>query len=472
MGAHLLVLEHKGSVESTTIVADHHSRPYGLNMAGARSPIRPAATTQFPEQPDAAIPTAHEEAARLRKLVALCSHLSALAGQDADLAAVAQVLSNGIGAAVAILDRELQPLASAGMPEPGGVIGQLREHAGGAAVDRVLLAVSHHRRALTVPGLRGSERSVAVAPVSVGQEVAGYLVTRSSRDTELSEDMRLLGTEHAAMVCGMLLARGLVIAAAGGRARQELVDGLLLSGGREDGEVDRWAQHLGLDTAREHYVFSISLARPRGGGLEATESLLARLAPEGVVTSRTDEVVAILPAAKLPASHPEQARALARAFAAAVTEHHLGIAAIGIGGPSPAAAGISRAYTEARRALTVSERMGEFGGVTAFADLGIHRLLVRIPDITELRTFAGEVLGELLEQDNPANAEYLATLSCYFAENNSPRRTAQRLHVHPNTVSYRIRRIEEITGLSFTLHRDRLMAEVAVEILAGLRSQR
>ncbi|HEY0577046.1 MAG TPA: helix-turn-helix domain-containing protein [Pseudonocardia sp.] len=116
--------------------------------------------------------------------------------------------------------------------------------------------------------------------------------------------------------------------------------------------------------------------------------------------------------------------------------------------------------------------MGEFGGVTAFADLGIHRLLVRIPDITELRTFAGEVLGELLEQDNPNNAEYLATLSCYFAENSSPRRTAQRLHVHPNTVSYRIRRIEEITGLSFTVHRDRLMAEVAVEILAGLRSRR
>ncbi|HEY0577047.1 MAG TPA: hypothetical protein VGD73_23330 [Pseudonocardia sp.] len=292
-------------------------------MAGAGSPIRSAATTQFPGQPDGTIPAARDEAIRLRKLVALCSHLSALAGQDADLAAVARVLSNGIGAAVAILDSELQPLASAGIPEPGGVIGQLREHAGGAAVDRVLLAVSHHRRALTVPGPRGSEGSVAVAPVSVGQEIAGYLVTRSSRDAELSEDMRLLGTEHAAMVCGMLLARGLVIAAAGGRARQELVDGLLLAGGREDGEVDRWAQHLGLDPAREHYVLSVSLARPRGGGLEATKSLLARLAPDAVVTSRTDEVVAILPAAKSPATHPEQARTLARTFAATVTEHHL-----------------------------------------------------------------------------------------------------------------------------------------------------
>ena len=441
-------------------------------MAGAGSPMRAAPTPQFPGRSNSTTPASHDEATRLRKLVALCSHLSALAAQDADLAAVAMVLSNGIGAAVAILDRELELLASAGMPEPGGVIGQLRKHAGSAAVDRVLLAVSHHRRALTVPGLPGAERSVAVAPISVGQEIAGYLLSSGSRDAELSEDMRLLGTEHAAMVCGILLARDLVIAAAGGRARQELVDGLLLAGGREDGDVERWAQHLGLDAAREHYVLSVSLARPRGGGLEATESLLARLAPDAVVTGRTDEVVAIVPAAKVPAAHPEQARALGRSCATAVMEHHLGVAAIGIGRPSPTAAGISRSYIEARRALTVSERMGEFGGVTVFADLGIHRLLVRIPDIADLRSFAGEVLGELLEQDNATSAEYLATLSCYFEENSSPRRTARRLHVHPNTVSYRVRRIEEITGLSFAVHRDRLMAEVAVEILAGLRSRR
>ncbi|MDT7628887.1 MAG: hypothetical protein QOI50_817 [Pseudonocardiales bacterium] len=441
-------------------------------MAGAGSTARTGVPARhLPNQLNDSNPASHDEATRLRKLLALCSHLSALAAQDADLDAVARVLAGGIGTSVAILDRELDLLASAGIAEPDGVMGQLREHAGAAAVDRVLLAVSHHRRALTVPGLTGSERSVAVAPVSVGQEFAGYLLTRSSRDAELSEDMRLLGTEHAAMVCGILLARDLVIAAAGGRARQELVDGLLAAGGREDGEVERWAQHLGLDAGKEHYVLSVSLARPRGGGLDAIESLLARLARDAVVTSRTDEVVAIVPVSSGSVAHPEQARALGRACAAAVTEHHLGIAAIGLGRPTGTAAGISRSYTEARRALAVSERMGEFGGVTVFADLGIHRLLVRIPDIADLRSFAGEVLGELLDEDNAGGAEYLSTLSVYFQENSSPRRTAQRLHVHPNTVSYRIRRIEEITGLSFGLHRDRLMAEVAVEILAALRSR-
>jgi DNA-binding PucR family transcriptional regulator len=62
-------------------------------------------------------------------------------------------------------------------------------------------------------------------------------------------------------------------------------------------------------------------------------------------------------------------------------------------------------------------------------------------------------------------AEYLTTLSSYFRENNSLQRVAKELHVHPNTVSYRVRRVEELTGLDFHNYRDRLMAQVALEIL-------
>jgi len=40
--------------------------------------------------------------------------------------------------------------------------------------------------------------------------------------------------------------------------------------------------------------------------------------------------------------------------------------------------------------------------------------------------------------------------------------------VHPNTVAYRIRRIQEITGLQLDHYRDRLMAQVALEIIDAL----
>jgi DNA-binding PucR family transcriptional regulator len=101
--------------------------------------------------------------------------------------------------------------------------------------------------------------------------------------------------------------------------------------------------------------------------------------------------------------------------------------------------------------------------VVAFGDLGIHRLLLQVPDLAELRGFADEVLGGLRSGDQAS--VYLATLACYFRENASPQRASRVLHVHPNTVTYRIRRVQEITGLDLGSYRDRLMAQVALEIL-------
>jgi sugar diacid utilization regulator len=140
---------------------------------------------------------------------------------------------------------------------------------------------------------------------------------------------------------------------------------------------------------------------------------------------------------------------------------------IGIGAPCRDPADIARSYAQARRTIDAVARLGRRGQVVAFEDLGIHRLLLQVPDLAELRSFATEILGELDREDPQRGTELLATLACYFRENNSLQRTARGLHVHPNTVAYRIKRIQEITGLRLDTYRDRLMAQVAIEILGA-----
>jgi DNA-binding PucR family transcriptional regulator len=141
---------------------------------------------------------------------------------------------------------------------------------------------------------------------------------------------------------------------------------------------------------------------------------------------------------------------------------------IGVGGPCRAPHEIARSYDQAHRTTQTLWRLGRSGAVAAFEDLGIHRLLLQVPDMGELRSFATEVLGKLSEHEHEHKSEYLATLACYFRENNSPQRASRLLHVHPNTVAYRIKRIEEITGLKLDNYRDRLIAQVALEILDAL----
>ena len=53
--------------------------------------------------------------------------------------------------------------------------------------------------------------------------------------------------------------------------------------------------------------------------------------------------------------------------------------------------------------------------------------------------------------------DLIETLTVYVGQENNRRRTATRLHIHPNTVDYRLRRISEITGVDLSqptaLHR-------------------
>jgi DNA-binding PucR family transcriptional regulator len=83
----------------------------------------------------------------------------------------------------------------------------------------------------------------------------------------------------------------------------------------------------------------------------------------------------------------------------------------------------------------------------------------------QLRTFAHHVFGGFLNHGKGNEAEYLSTLACYFRRNSSLQAVAGDLRVHPNTVRYRIRRVEELAALDLSDYRDRLMAQVALEIL-------
>ena len=201
--------------------------------------------------------------------------------------------------------------------------------------------------------------------------------------------------------------------------------------------------------------------------LAAAERAVLRAIPEAIVVVRESEVVAValVPTGSKPGL--DGVRALAARCRGAIVERYPDVTVVaGIGGCGRLPVEISRSYQEARRAIDAAARMGTTPAVVAYDDLGIHRLLLQLPDLGELRGFATAVLGELVR--DPGRAELLQTLSAWFRTGGSPQRTARALHLHANTVGYRIRRVEEITGLRLDDHRDRLMAQVACEIVEVL----
>ncbi|GAA4965676.1 helix-turn-helix domain-containing protein [Actinoplanes utahensis] len=58
--------------------------------------------------------------------------------------------------------------------------------------------------------------------------------------------------------------------------------------------------------------------------------------------------------------------------------------------------------------------------------------------------------------------DLVPTLRLYLEADLNRRKVATQLHVHPNTVDYRIRRVAVLTGLDTTAHRDLLTLSAAL----------
>ena len=431
------------------------------------------------DAPETAAGSRHLEGenAALRELVTVYRYLSGLALQDADLAGVVRLISDRTAATVAVVTQLMDVLTAAAPGVPAEkAAADVREYVVHPRLGQVLRASRLSQRALRLPKVGGMP-AIIVAPILVGDEVPSYLITIDPADNIFGEDMSLLLTEHAATICGVILGRERVVAAAARRVRDDLVEGLLLGRGRDSADADRWAAHLGYDPARDHNVVAIAFDLPASalsaaGRVDATaqrqriwesiEHFVATRAPEAIVSARENEVVVVTAA-------PMDARQLAAAGAARLAELFPSAKiVIGIGGTCRDPREVARSYAQAQRTTATLRRLGRAGAVSAFGDLGVLRLLLQVPDLAELRSFAADVLGKLSMHEQEHKSEYLTTLACYFRENNSPQRASRILHVHPNTVAYRVKRIEEITGLRLDNYTDRLIAQVALEILDAL----
>ncbi|MBO3745680.1 helix-turn-helix domain-containing protein [Streptosporangiaceae bacterium NEAU-GS5] len=119
-------------------------------------------------------------------------------------------------------------------------------------------------------------------------------------------------------------------------------------------------------------------------------------------------------------------------------------------GPSAIRGGVE----EAGHARRLAEARG--GGVVTSDEIYTHDLLLAtVPDSVR-RSYAARLLDPLLDYDRRHQAELVHTLSTFLDCAGSWNTCAERLHVHVNTVRYRIRRVEDLTGKDLSAMADRV----------------
>ena len=120
--------------------------------------------------------------------------------------------------------------------------------------------------------------------------------------------------------------------------------------------------------------------------------------------------------------------------------------AIGVG--SRRAGGLRTTVEEARHALQIGRAHGDQVSVIGHEELASHVLLLSgLPEDVRV-AYRDRLLGPLRAYDALHRSDLEATLEAFLACSTSWTRCAEQMHVHVNTLRYRIARIEELTGRS------------------------
>jgi DNA-binding PucR family transcriptional regulator len=137
--------------------------------------------------------------------------------------------------------------------------------------------------------------------------------------------------------------------------------------------------------------------------------------------------------------------------------------AVGISGETSVDA-LAGALEEARFAHRVARAGITPVSVVTSDQVASHVLLLAtVPDDVR-RTYTHRVLGPVLENDRKTGGDLLATLREFLACSGSWARTAEAMHLHVNTVRYRIERVEQLTG------RDLSQLEDKIDVFLALKS--
>lgn len=321
------------------------------------------------------------------------------------------------------------------------------------------------------PGADRDER--ALMQVEIGDEPFGIL--RVSGEQELGRaDREMVGI--CADLIALQLLRERADLRAESRVHSEFLDDLLE--GRFDDRADILARAalLGIDLETPRYVACVGVHLPMESGSDdavpvvsrrlvgQVERHVRRRFPRSVVNPRSGDIVVLLD----PGDQDLQ-------------QVHKGLREVvgpREGKPNNLVAGIGRmclgledyadSYAEASVALDLARRRSTWGEVLSPADLGLYGLLGRGSTRHALESIVESALGPIIEADATGGSEYVRTLHAYLDADRHLERTAAYLHVHPNTVRYRLAKVQDMLGVNLRDVDDRFLLELALRVQSAL----
>ncbi len=330
------------------------------------------------------------------------------------------------------------------------------------------------------------EEAVLLGPDQSGWHAIRVTVRSAGRtwghlavSTDLPATTRdVVATEQAAMACAVLLSQQDAVAGAARRLESEFIWDLLDGRIFDEGDAIVRSRQLARTLPAPARVVLLS-AEPEGGRRQRRSADAAN--PERIEHLRTElsrGTARVLAAhgVHAPTGRRGDSLALIVPDGPLTQVRRLGVALCELGpelgrqlsvGVSAPVHSIGQYPVAARQAgyARAATRPPE-SSVVVFEDLGAVQFLLEPAHGDDLDRYAEQQLGVLLAYDRDHDADLVNTLRVYLDSDGHVQRAAQTLCIHPKTMSYRLGRIETLTGMAVSQQEDRFNAQLALKILA------
>lgn len=311
------------------------------------------------------------------------------------------------------------------------------------------------------------------AVVNVGREILGVITVFELQRPLEELDVAALG--HAVTSTALELMKQRAIAEAELRMKGDWLEDIFDSRGKED-DIRRRGALLGYDLTGYHRVLLIdvdsSAARTQATNgavdspapwLDTVLRFLQQRCSPAIISRRGARIIALLPALALTLQPRDSSTAW---LLEEIRRCCPGLAfTLALGMSSDTLAGIRRSLAEAEQSLIFARAHGRHNGIIAFEELGVFRLLHRVGDGEELRTFAETMVGPILRYDQRRGTQLLATLEAFLSLNGNAQETARRMCLHPHTLKYRLECCARLTNLNLHDGETRFNLQLAIKVL-------
>ena len=371
------------------------------------------------------------------------------------LAAIADSLAPMLGCTIVIDDDAGRVLATADSGRrPGGA-----EARATALYERARALVDEQAdvEAIPIPAEEGDDAGLGglVVPVTL-DETVGHLWALHPGSPFGRQRRQALA--RAAAVIALALLKERTAQEVEWRLSRDFFDDLFDADGQASETLHARALQLGADLSEPHTVLVVRRDPDAPGtapvraerAAYAQRSLLALVqrtaaAEKGVslVATRSDHVVVLWKdgSNRSALEFAEHLRRETQAYAGGWT------ATVSVGPSCRTVQEYGDAYRLACGVLDLVQQAERHDRVVSLEAIGAYRLLLQVKRPRELQCFADSMLGPIRAYDQQHHTKLGDTLSCYMAHRCVVSATAAEMHVHQNTVAYRLRRVEELLGV-------------------------